>query len=165
VYCSVFVLSLPMPWHEALEIHKRRGCNALSSVVRRMDVSFTVHPHTTRRKNVLYSFGRFLVGLLTNHGHRKLFTPVSRQNFNLPVRHLPTSKQQQSTRPAVRSSFAGILFGSPGQRSYGAKEAQLSGHLTCESLTSFTIFRPKKKIAENILAHFVNRMFVTVFTG
>jgi len=94
-----------------------------------------------------------------------LVTPVARRNLILPVRNLPTSEQLQSTRPAVRSPFAGILFGSPGQSCYGAKEAQLSGHLACESRTSSTIFLPHKTIVEKFLAFFRNRMFVTVVTG
>jgi len=100
-----------------------------------------------------------------NHGHRKLFTPVARRSFSLSVRNLPTSEELQSTRPAVRSPSEGILFGSPGQSSYGTKEAKLSGLLTCESLISFTIFLPHKTIVEKFVAFFGNLMFATVVTG
>jgi hypothetical protein len=111
----------------------------------------------------LQDYTRMLHGQ-QNIKHRKLFTPVARRGFSLPVHNLPTSEQLQSTRLAVRSPFLGILFRSPGQSSYGAKEAQLSGHLTCESLTSFTIFLPHKTVVEKFLAFFGNRMFVTVVT-
>jgi hypothetical protein len=60
-------------------------------------------------------------GLLSNRGHRKLLTPVSKTEPQSSPPQLPTSEQLQSTRRAVTSSFAGILFGNPRQNVYGAK--------------------------------------------